>query len=132
MISLCLIYKPTHPTYPPTHSCLSSTILILLFSNSGKNCDQSSVECETVSLDDSKKFRIININQAAAELDGPGNKFEHKAQLIEIDKLLINTQNGSKQTSSSSRVGVWHQVSCWFISYCLFSTSSSPARFSSK
>lgn len=69
--------------------------------------DQSrSVESETVSLD-SEKFKIININQAA-NLER-GNKFEHKAQLIEIDKLLANTQNGPKR--GSSKIGVWHQVS---------------------
>lgn len=75
--------------------------------------DQSSVECETVSLDDSKKFKIININQATS-LDGPENKFEHKAHLIEIDKLLINTANGPKH-NASSKIGVWHQVRLAFI-----------------
>jgi hypothetical protein len=70
--------------------------------------DQSRVECETVSLDDSRKFKIININQVA-NLE-KGNKFEHKAQLIEIDKLLANTQNGPKH-NGSSKIGVWHQVS---------------------
>lgn len=71
--------------------------------------DQSrNVECETVSLDDSKKFKIININQAA-NLER-GNKFEHKAQLIEIDKLFANTQNGPKH-NGSSKIGIWHQVS---------------------
>jgi hypothetical protein len=70
--------------------------------------DQSRcVESETVSLDDSEKFKIININQAV-NLER-GNKFEHKAQLIEIDKLLANTQNGPKR--GSSKIGVWHQVS---------------------
>ncbi|CRK96153.1 CLUMA_CG009582, isoform A [Clunio marinus] len=73
-----------------------------------ERCDQSNVECETVSLDESKKFKIININQATI-LDEPRSKFDHKAQLIEIDKLLINTQNGTK-AKSVSRIGVWHQV----------------------
>lgn len=89
-----------------------STPHIVSPSDSSEKCDQSGVECETVSLDESKKFKIININQAT-NLDGPGNKFEHKAQLIEIDKLLINTANGPKQ-SSASRIGVWHQVSWVF------------------
>lgn len=71
--------------------------------------DQSkNVECETILLDENKKFKIININQATS-LER-GNKFEHKAQLIEIDKLLINTQNGPKH-NGSSKIGVWHQVS---------------------
>lgn len=99
MISLCVLYIIL---------CLSNPTIIL-FNSSNDNCDQSGVECETVSLDDRKKFKIINNNQAT-NLDGPGNKFEHKAQLIEIDKLLINTANGPKPTSSS-RNGVWHQVS---------------------
>lgn len=84
---------------------------------SHEKCDQSAVECETVSLDDSKKFKIININQAAANLDGHGNKFELKTQLIEIDKLLINNnhhQNGQNGTTNKyekeAKFGVWHQV----------------------
>jgi hypothetical protein len=86
---------------------------LILISNSKEECvvdDQSNrnVECETVSLDDeNKKFKIININQANLER---GNKFEHKAQLIEIDKLLINTPSGPKP-NGSSKIGVWHQVS---------------------
>jgi hypothetical protein len=42
-----------------------------------------------------------------------GNRLEHKAQLIEIDKLLANTQNGPKQ--GLSKLGVWHQVSLKFL-----------------
>ena len=46
------------------------------------------------------------------DLDGKTNKLEHKTQLIEIDKLLINipneTQNKIKR--ESARTGVWHQV----------------------
>jgi hypothetical protein len=79
---------------------------------------------DTVSLDDSKKFKIININQATF-LDGPGNKFEHKAQLIEIDKLLINTSSGPKQNKASLRIGVWHQVSSLF--FFLYFSISPPA-----
>lgn len=77
---------------------------------SHEKCDQSVVECETVSLDDDiKKFKIININQAT-NLDGQGNKFELKKQLIEIDKLLINPQNVTSSKNFSSNFGVWHQV----------------------
>lgn len=105
-----------------TSSCATSpgpldTLSSRKFSH--EKCDQSLVECETVSLDDSKKFKIININQASANLDGHGNKFELKTQLIEIDKLLINNnqchQNGQNGTTNKyekpSRFGVWHQVS---------------------
>lgn len=46
------------------------------------------------------------------DLDGKTNKLEHKTQLIEIDKLLINipneTQNKIKR--ESKRTGVLHQV----------------------
>lgn len=100
----------THPFF----HFLSLSLSRFFPAKSSENCDQSGVECETVSLDDSKKFKIININQATS-LDGPGNKFERKAQLIEIDKLLINTQSGPKQNASSSRIGVWHQVSSIFL-----------------
>lgn len=87
--------------------------------SSHEKCDQSVAECETVPLDDSKKFKIININQETANLDGHENKFELKTQLIEIDKLLINNnhchqngQNGAANKSETpSRFGVWHQVS---------------------
>lgn len=82
------------------------------------NSDQFKSECEKVSLSDNnnyKKFKIININQVAnmsPEKDvgkGDGNKFGHEAQLIEIDKLIIN--NGQQKQRKSSRNGVWHQVS---------------------
>lgn len=96
-----------------------STYITHCGNSSHEKCDQSVDECETVSLDDSKKFKIININQATANLDGHGNKFELKTQLIEIDKLLINNnhchQNGQNGTANKcetpSRLGVWHQVS---------------------
>ncbi|CAO1308923.1 unnamed protein product [Diamesa hyperborea] len=46
------------------------------------------------------------------DLDGKTNKLEHKTQLIEIDKLLINipneTQNKIKR--ESKRTGVLHQI----------------------
>lgn len=87
--------------------------------------DQFNSECEKVSLSDNnndKKFKIININQVAnvssERMDGggvgEGNKFGHKTQLIEIDKLIIN--NGppppqQQQQRKSSKNGVWHQVS---------------------
>lgn len=91
--------------------------------------DQSAaadVECETVSLDESKKFKIININQAT-NLDGPGNKFEHKAQLIEIDKLLINNENGPKP-NFTSKIGVWHQVSSLSLFIPPFRAATSSAK----
>lgn len=44
-------------------------------------------------------------------MDGSGNKFAHKTQLIEIDKLIINNGPTKQQHGKSSRSGVWHQVS---------------------
>lgn len=46
------------------------------------------------------------------DLDGKTNKLEHKTQLIEIDKLLINIPNETqnKIERDSRRTGVWHQV----------------------
>jgi hypothetical protein len=43
------------------------------------------------------------------------NKLQHKTQLIEIDKLIINNGNEEKQPQnevkpSPRRSGVWHQV----------------------
>lgn len=119
MISLCLMSSSSSPN--------SLTFSLSLFNSSGDN--QSNVECETVSLDESKKFKIININQATS-LDGPGNKFERKAQLIEIDKLLINTPNGPKQNSASG-LGVWHQVSSLSFAFSLFLFDKSFAFFPS-
>jgi hypothetical protein len=87
------------------------------------NSDQFNSECEKVSLSDNnnaKKFKIININQAAnmssERMDeggsvGEGNKFGHKTQLIEIDKLIINNGPPTQQQKKSSKNGVWHQVS---------------------
>lgn len=111
LISLCL---PHHliPIYPAPTSTLRTFFYLSLPPSSNETFDQG----DTVSLDDSKKFKIININQATF-LDGPGNKFEHKAQLIEIDKLLINTSSGPKQNKASLRIGVWHQVSSLFSSF---------------
>lgn len=95
-----VLYHPPHPR---------SLLLSLSLFSSKESCDPSGVECETVSLDDSKKFKIININQTNLE-----------PQLIEIDKLLINNgANGPKQNASSSRVGVWHQVS-WYFAFFVF------------
>lgn len=93
-------------SYPPSHSTLLSKEECV----DDDNQSSRNVECETVSLDESKKFKIININQAT-NLE-KGNKFEHKAQLIEIDKLLINTQSGPKH-NGSTKIGVWHQVSLY-------------------
>lgn len=86
------------------------------------NSDQFNSECEKVSLSDNhnhKKFKIININQAtnmsSERMDdgnvGEGNKFGHKTQLIEIDKLIINNGPPTQQQKKSSKNGVWHQVS---------------------
>lgn len=124
MISLNVLYHHLmrYPLVISLFFIFFSFSFAFLF-NSSQNFNQSNVECETVSLDENKKFKIININQATS-LDGPENEFEHKAQLIEIDKLLINTPNGPKQ-NASSKSGVWHQVS-WFI----FVTSS-PSSHSS-
>lgn len=98
-------------------SYAQDSTVILSFVNSANSDQSTDVECETVSLDESKKFKIININQAT-NLDGPENIFEHKAQLIEIDKLLENnTANGPKPSSTSSGSGVWHQVSSLSFSF---------------
>ena len=77
-------------------------------------------DCEKVSLNDNnneKKFKIININQAtnvsSDRMDGDGNKFDHKTQLIEIDKLIIYDGAAATQRKSSKN-GVWHQVSLLF------------------
>lgn len=45
-------------------------------------------------------------------MDGQGNKFELKKQLIEIDKLLNNPQNNVTSTIKVvvSNFGIWHQV----------------------
>lgn len=86
-----------------------------LSSPSSSNCDQFTNECEKVSLNSedvkSKKFKIIKINQAATNADG--NKYQQtKTQLIEIDKLIINSsnENGIIDGKKPSRIGVWHQV----------------------
>lgn len=77
------------------------------------NCDQFTSECEKEPLDErSKKFKIININQVT---NGDGNKYQQqqkKTQLIEIDKLIINSsnENGPKDGKKSSKIGVWHQI----------------------
>jgi hypothetical protein len=115
LISLCLV-----SSYPHLFFFLSSTPFALpLHKSSNETFDQSRDASETVALDESKKFKIININQATF-LDGPGSKFEHKAQLIEIDKLLINTSNGPKQNKASTKIGVWHQVSVSFLLFFHF------------
>lgn len=99
---------------------------------SSQNCDQS-VDNETVPISENKKpIKIIKINQEM-NLDVPENK---SRQLIEIDKLLIDTTNGLKRSSSKS--GVWHQVSfsyqrnkkVWkkFVEIFLFSLSDRGAK----
>lgn len=90
---------------------------------SSNNCDQFTSDCEKVSLNNdtknhNKKFKIININQVT---NGDGNKYQQKkTQLIEIDKLIINSsnENGPKDGKKSSKSGVWHQVrKCFHFSF---------------
>lgn len=75
-----------------------------------RNCE-AATDSETSTLSDTKKFKKIKINKIM-DLDGKTNKLEHKTQLIEIDKLLINIPNEAqnKLQRESTRRGVWHQV----------------------
>lgn len=75
-----------------------------------RNCSEAT-DSETTALSDTKKFKKIKTNKIM-DLDGTTNKLEHKTQLIEIDKLLINIPNEtqSKIKPESTRTGVWHQV----------------------
>lgn len=99
-----------------------TTIIIIHVCRMDVKSDQLKSECEKVSLSDNnnyKKFKIININQATNMSDermddvgvDSGNKFGHGAQLIEIDKLIINNGQQKQRKSSRNGSGVWHQVS---------------------
>lgn len=86
-------------------------LLFLSTSDHFRNCSEAATDSETTTLSDTKKFKKIKINKIM-DLDGKTNKLEHKTQLIEIDKLLINIPNETRNKikPESTRTGVWHQV----------------------